>query len=100
MAWVDSIRLSLTEGRSTVAARASFEILCANVYSSVSRKMRHQIHVWVYESDYEWLRSEAQAYDETMSATIRRLFNDARARQKSAGNKLRVVRSTPSMHRK
>jgi len=75
-----------------------FKIRCIDVKSGVARKMRRQLHLWVYESDFTWLRFEPEAHDETMSATIRRLISEHRARQAEeqiGRGRFRVTRALP-----
>jgi negative regulator of replication initiation len=63
------------------------------------RKMRRQVHAWLDNSDYQWLSSEAQAHDETISGALRRLFKAERARQRAmqVTPRLRVI---ASLHKK
>ncbi len=43
-----------------------------------SRTRRRQVHLWLSEREYAWVRAHAAANDETLSATLRRLVVGAR----------------------
>lgn len=46
---------------------------------STRQKRSRQVHMWLTEGEYSWLKSEASESDDTISAVIRRIIRAHRS---------------------
>ena len=62
---------------------------------------RHQIHIWLSEHQYAWLRREADESDQTVSAVVRRLVNLHRTHLTRASSRdaIHLVSRTSPLHK-
>ena len=49
-----------------------------------TRIKRQQIHIWLSQQDYEWLKEESRERDESVSGVVRHLVRTQRLLRKQA----------------
>jgi hypothetical protein len=64
-------------------------------------KRSRQVHLWLTEGEYEWLMSEAEASDDTISAVIRRILRVYRSNAVISSHQAsRPVTPSSQVHKK